>query len=366
MIENSSMNIIAIRTGFLTDNLKCKFNMLPLVTVIVATRNEEKNIEDCFKAVHAQTIPREQLEIVLIDNNSTDRTKEISKPYVDEIYNVGPERSAQRNYGFEHAKAEWVLYLDADMRLEPTVIEECIAVVKSAPEIIGFYIPEKVVGNGFWINVRNFERSFYDATCIDAARFIKKKSFLEAGGFDTSMSGPEDWDLDRRLLEKGKLALIKSHLNHDEGAFSFKTYFGKKKSFLEAGGFDTQLSAAEDWDLDRRLTKKGEFALIKSHLNHDEGAFSFKSYFAKKTYYSQWFNTYINKWNNDEIAQKQFGFYYRFIGVFIENGKWKKLIRHPLLASGMYFLRFSVGLVFLMSKLKPGNRTKDKNSSENF
>ena len=149
--------------------------MLPLVTVIVATRNEEKNIEDCFKAVHAQTIPREQLEIVLIDNNSTDRTKEISKPYVDEIYNVGPERSAQRNYGFEHAKAEWVLYLDADMRLEPTVIEECIAVVKSAPEIIGIYIPEKVVGNGFWINVRNFERSFYDATCIDAARFIKKK-----------------------------------------------------------------------------------------------------------------------------------------------------------------------------------------------
>jgi glycosyltransferase involved in cell wall biosynthesis len=271
--------------------------MKSLVTIIVTTKNEEKNIENCYKAVHNQTIPRDKLEIVLIDNSSTDRTKEISKPYVDEIYNVGPERSAQRNYGFEHAKSNWVLYLDADMRIEPTVIEECLAAVENNPEIIGIYVPEKVVGEGFWINVRNFERSFYDATCIDAARFIKKEAFLGIGGFDTSMSGPEDWDLDRRLLEKGKLALIKSHLNHDEGAFSFKTYFGKKK------------------------------------------------------YYAKSFDTYAKKWNNDGMVKKQLGFYYRFIGVFIENGKWKKLISHPFLAFGMYFLRFLVGITFLKSKL---------------
>ncbi len=269
---------------------------MPLATVIVTTRNEEKNIEECFKAVHAQTIPRDRLEIVLIDNNSTDRTKEVSKPYVDEIYNVGPERSAQRNFGFEHAKADWVLYLDADMRIEPTVIEECLDAVNSDPKIIGIYIPEKVVGSGFWINVRNFERSFYDATCIDAARFINKKAFLDAGGFDVNLSAAEDWDLERRLLKRGNFAIIKSHLNHDEGAFSFKTYFGKKK------------------------------------------------------YYSQWFDTYISKWNNDATVRKQFGFYYRFIGVFIENGKWKKLIRHPLLTGGMYFLRLLVGVTFLFRK----------------
>ena len=268
-----------------------------LVTVIVTTKNEEKNIVDCYKAVHNQTIPRDKLEIVLIDNSSTDHTKELSKPYVDEIYNVGPERSAQRNYGFEHANADYVLYLDADMRLEPTSIEECLSTIKNAPAIIGIYIPEKVVGTGFWIKVRNFERSFYDATCVDAARFIKRSSFLEIGGFDTSMSGPEDWDLDRRLLEKGELGLIKSHLNHDEGAFSFKIYFGKKK------------------------------------------------------YYSKSFAVYAEKWNNDETVRKQLGFYYRFIGVFIEKGKWKKLFCHPFLAFGMYFLRFLVGITFLMSKL---------------
>jgi len=218
----------------------------PIVTAIVTTRNEEKNIVACFESLHNQSIKRDLIEIVLIDNNSTDKTVELSKPFIDSYYNVGPERSAQRNFGFENAKADFVIYLDADMRLSPTVIEEClnsvkngenilgvyVPSIKSDDDILGVYVPEKVVGEGFWINVRNFERSFYDATCIDAARFIKKAAFLELGGFDLSLCGPEDWDLDRRLLEKGKLQLIKAHLNHDEGAFSFSKYFGKKK-YLE-------------------------------------------------------------------------------------------------------------------------------------
>ena len=45
--------------------------------------------------------------------------------------------------------------------------------------------------------------------------------------------------------------------------------------------------------------------------------------------------------------KKQFGIYYRFLGVFIENGKWKRLLLHPGLASGMYLLRFFVGANFL-------------------
>ena len=268
----------------------------PIVTAIVTTRNEENNIVACFESLHNQSIGRDSIEIVLIDNNSTDKTVELSKPLIDNHYNVGPERSAQRNFGFENAKADFVIYLDADMRLSPTVIEECINSIENGDDVLGVYVPEKVVGEGFWINVRNFERSFYDATYIDAARFIKKDAFLELGGFDLSLCGPEDWDLDRRLLEKGKLHLIKAHLNHDEGAFSFSKYFGKKK------------------------------------------------------YYATSFDTYTKKWNNDKIVRKQLGIYYRFLGVFIENGKWKKLLKHPFLTFGMYFLRFLVGIVYIFRK----------------
>ncbi|MFH1048253.1 MAG: hypothetical protein V1732_01165 [Patescibacteria group bacterium] len=55
----------------------------------------------------------------------------------------------------------------------------------------------------------------------------------------------------------------------------------------------------------------------------------------KKGYYAKSFGAYINKWGkNDSEIKKQLGFYYRFIGVFIENGKWKKLIAHPILMAG--------------------------------
>jgi glycosyltransferase involved in cell wall biosynthesis len=39
------------------------------------------------------------IEIIVVDNNSGDRTKEISADFIDKVYNVGPERSAQRNHG---------------------------------------------------------------------------------------------------------------------------------------------------------------------------------------------------------------------------------------------------------------------------
>ena len=269
---------------------------MPDVTVIITTRNEEQNIVACLESLHSQTIERERLEILLVDNNSDDRTVEVSKPFVDAVFTKGPERSAQRNFGVEQAAAVYVIYLDADMRLSPTVIEECLDAVRSDSTITGIFIPETVVGTGYWIKVRNFERSFYDATVVDAVRFIRRSVFLELGGFDLSLCGPEDWDMDRRLGERGPLHLVSAPLFHDEGAFIFSKYL------------------------------------------------------KKKAYYARTFEAYRQKWQNDSIVRKQLGVYYRFIGIFIEKGKWKRLIRHPLLGLGMYILRFLVGCSYIFAK----------------
>ena len=51
---------------------------------------------------------------------------------------------------------------------------------------------------------------------------------------------------------------------------------------------------------------------------------------------------------NDPDIKKQLGLLYRYFGVFIEQGKWKKLLRHPILTFGMYFLRFLVGVKYIM------------------
>ena len=273
-----------------------------LISIIIATKNEEGNIGNCLESVLTQSYPAENIEIIVVDNSSTDKTREIINEFSEglallnlKVFNRGSERSAQKNFGVERSAGEWFLHLDADMALDENVVRECVEKVKNDENIIALYIPEIVSGEKFFSRVRRFERSFYDGTVIDGVRFVRRDKFLEAGGFDEKMY------------------------------------------------------ACEDWDLDKRLKKLGKFDIIKNPLYHNEMEFSLKKYLAKKKYYSNNIDVYFSKWGKgDPDVKKQFGFRYRFFGVFVENGKWKKMIRHPILAAGMYFLRFLVGVKFLM------------------
>jgi hypothetical protein len=84
---------------------------------------------------------------------------------------------------------------------------------------------------------------------------------------------------------------------------------------------------------------------------HNEVDFVLNQYIAKKSYYAKSFFKYIDKWGrSDSDVKKQFGISYRFFLVFIENGKWKKILKNPQLVLGMVFLRFFVGLVYLYSR----------------
>ena len=274
-------------------------NSLPLVSVVITTKNEETNIANCIKSVKKQSFPPKKIEIIVVDNNSSDKTKRISKKYTKNVFNKGPERSAQRNYGIAKAKGKYILFLDSDMSLSKKVIQECVdKFTHNNENLVGLYIPERILGDSYWCKVRDFERSFYNGTVIDGLRFIKKD-----------------------VLVKIK-------------------------------GFDEQLYACEDWDLDKRLKREGITEIIENCLYHNESDFELKRYLIKKNYYSKNFQVYINKWGKDDPdVKKQFGWYYRFIGVFIEKGKWVELLRQPILTISMYYIRFLTGINFLVNKV---------------
>ena len=80
----------------------------PLVSIVVTTKNEEKNIENCLNSIKNQNYPQNKIEIIVVDNNSIDKTKQIALRYTDKVYNFGPERSAQRNFGVK--KSKWKVY----------------------------------------------------------------------------------------------------------------------------------------------------------------------------------------------------------------------------------------------------------------
>ena len=88
----------------------------PLVSVL--TRDAGRTIETCLRSIRAQTWPA--LELIVVDNGSTDATWAVARRHADLVLRGGPERSAQRNLGIDHAAGEWVYYVDADMELAPT------------------------------------------------------------------------------------------------------------------------------------------------------------------------------------------------------------------------------------------------------
>ena len=89
---------------------------------------------------------------------------------------------------------------------------------------------------------------------------------------------------------------------------------------------------------------------MRNHLLHNEKRLTLAAMLGKKAYYSGSMAAYRAKWPGHPAVKKQFSVYYRFIGVFVENGKWKKLVRHPILAAVMYFERFLVALTYLVNR----------------
>ena len=83
---------------------------------------------------------------------------------------------------------------------------------------------------------------------------------------------------------------------------------------------------------------------------HNEKLLSLKSLLKKKAYYAKSLEVYKAKWPDHPAVKKQFSAWYRFAGVFIEHGKWRKLLRHPVLAAVMYFERLLVGFVYLLGR----------------
>lgn len=208
---------------------------LSMVSVIITTKNEEKNITRLLESIKSQSY--KDIEVIVVDNNSTDKTLEISKNYTDKVYTKGPERSAQRNFGVEKAKGEYVLILDADMELTKDVVKSCVEGIKNNKALI---IPERTVGEGFMAQIRKFEREMYmgDDT-VEVARFFERKVFNEFDGYDVRLTGAEDYDLPKRISTKYTVGRIKEYILHHETGLTLvkqlkKKYYYASKSALYA------------------------------------------------------------------------------------------------------------------------------------
>ncbi len=189
---------------------------VPLVSVIVPTKNVERTLERCLASIHSQTYP--SLELVVVDNFSTDDTFGVARRMADIAIQAGPERSAQRNLGVDNASGEYVLWIDADMVLTPHVVEDAVEAAR-AHDAVAVFIPEVTVGSGFLTACRALERRCYEREeLIEAPRLVRRRWFLEHGGFVADVAGQEDADVRMRLLAEGRaMPHTSTYILHDEG-----------------------------------------------------------------------------------------------------------------------------------------------------
>ena len=118
-----------------------------MISAVVLTKNEEKNLQDCLGSIKWCD------EILVIDDNSTDKTIEIAKKYGARVFirSLNNSFAQQRNFGLKKAKGEWVLFLDADERISKEFKKEILKIIDSGSNIKGFYFRRNDFFGNRWL-----------------------------------------------------------------------------------------------------------------------------------------------------------------------------------------------------------------------
>jgi O-antigen biosynthesis protein len=186
----------------------------PDASVVVPVRDGAAFVADAIESVLAQA--GASLEIVVVDDGSTDATPEVLARYADRVRVVRRERggiSAARNTGIDHATADWLLFLDADDLQPPGFVARRLAAARAEPEIDAFY------GAWRWTDFAGRTwRDFETPATLDDDPFhaivaggspqigtlmVRRAAVERTGGFDTGLDVQEDWDFWLRLAASG-------------------------------------------------------------------------------------------------------------------------------------------------------------------
>ena len=190
----------------------------PLVSIIVPTYNSVKTLEACLKSIRSQTY--QNIELIVVDNNSADETKEIARKYTGLVFNKGPERNAQRVYAVGQSKGTYLCFIDSDMELSPSLVESGLRKCEQ-DGFDAMVLPEISVGDGFWADCRKLEKLciLNDEYKELANRFIKRDVYFAIGGYDCNEDwiGGEDYDIHERIKNAGyRIGRVSEFIEHHE------------------------------------------------------------------------------------------------------------------------------------------------------
>ena len=191
------------------------------VSVVIPVYNEEKHIGSCINSLINQTYPREKMEWIFVDGNSTDGTVKLMEQYIKEyplkiITNPKRKTPISLNIGIKNSRGKYIIRFDAHAAFPNDYIEKCIYYLEyTGADNVGGYVETKAEGfigkaiakmlsSKFGVGGSSF-RIGTKAGYVDTVPFgaFRREVFEKIGLFDEELLRSEDNDINARIRENG-------------------------------------------------------------------------------------------------------------------------------------------------------------------
>ncbi len=191
------------------------------VSVVIPTFNRAGAIRDAIESVLDQTLSG--VEIIVIDDGSTDDTKAVVSSYAGVTYERVEHHGAcaARNRGIELATGEYLLFLDSDDVLYKTALEDLAGALDRNPDSGAAYCGYVITSHPGEVHSKSaLDRSSGDVfvpmctehICILHCVLARRDLISKIGGFDARLSQFEDWDLWIRAAAEAPFTFVPKHL----------------------------------------------------------------------------------------------------------------------------------------------------------
>lgn len=191
------------------------------ISVIIPTYNEERFLDKCLQAIENAFCQEDDYEVLVVDNNSIDKTQEIARKHGAKlIRNPDKKPATSRNVGARQARGTLLAFIDADCLIDRNWfrylkqhfedLEVVAAGTKVCPKFEGATWVELA---SFRMNQRRGKELSGQTTHVKwlgtSNLLVRRISFEQIGGFDQALHTGEDFDLGERLSEIGKVLMDK-------------------------------------------------------------------------------------------------------------------------------------------------------------
>lgn len=223
-------------------------NTLPEVSVVVIGRNESRNLPDTFKAIMQMDYPREKIELIFVDNNSTDNSVEIAKTFTDKVFVERadwPVSGLARNRGLLEASHEIIHFIDGDISITKDYLRRAVEKIQrpDVDAVTGYFrekYPEKFFNR--ILDIRRDDIVHEERYCESTnggGTYLKSK-LRAVNGYDERILKGQESELGMRFRNNGNKILfidvVQGYHNFDVNSiwdfYHFSFAYGRSNGYL--------------------------------------------------------------------------------------------------------------------------------------